>query len=112
MWNTLRNYGIPKKIINAISVIYSSNNSRVRLGEKLREAFHIRTSAFKGGSLSLLLFIIVLNCILKQTDSNHRIETHLSDSDLNLPDLDFTDDIVFFDSNNTTVSEHLQNLQK
>ena len=66
----------------------------------------------KGGSLSPLLFIIVLNCILKQTDSNHRIKTHLSDSDLNLPDLDFTDDIVFFDSNNTTASEQLQNLQK
>ena len=66
----------------------------------------------KGDSLSPLLFIIVLNCILKQADSNHRIETHFSDSDLNLADLDFTDDIVFFDSNNTTASEQLQNLQK
>ena len=30
MWKILRNYGIPKKIVNAIAVIYSSNKSSVR----------------------------------------------------------------------------------
>ena len=58
------------------------------------------------------MFIIVLDYILKKTDPNHGIKTHLPDSDVSLPDLDFADDIVSVDSNKTAAGEHLQNLQK
>ena len=107
-----RNYGIPKKIVNAIALIYSSSNSRIRLGEKLSGAFHITTGFLQSHTLAPLLFIIVLDYILKQTDSNHGIKTHLHDSDVKLPDLDLADDIFSFDSNETAAGEHLQNLQK
>ena len=58
------------------------------------------------------MFIIVLDYILKKTDPNHGIKTHLPDSDVSLPDLDFAADIVSIDSNETAAGEHLQNLQK
>ena len=104
--------GIPKQIVNAIAVIYSSNKSKVRLGEKLSEAFHITTGVLQGDTLAPFLFIIILDYILKQTDPNHGIKTHLPDSDVSLPDLDFADDIVSFDSKETAAGEHLQNLER
>ena len=42
MWKILRNYGIPKKIVIAIAVFYSSSKSKVRLGEKLSEVFTLQ----------------------------------------------------------------------
>ena len=65
MWKILRNYGVLKKIVNAITIIYSSSKSRVRLGEKLSEAFHIATGVLQGDTLAPFLFIIVLDYILK-----------------------------------------------
>ena len=90
MWKIISNYEIAVKI-------YSSTKSRVRLGDKLSEAFHITTVVLQGDTLAPFLFIIVLDYILKQTDPNHGIKTHLPDSDGSLPDLDFTNEIVFFD---------------
>ena len=41
----------------------------------------------------------MLNYILKQTDPSHGIKTHLPGFETCLPDLDFADDIITFDSN-------------
>ena len=97
---------------NAIAVICSSSKGRVRLGEKLSEPFHITTIVLQGDTLAPFLFIIVLDYILKQTDPNHEIKTHLPDSDVSLPDLDLTDDIVSFESNNTFKSWNSWNEDK
>ena len=110
MSKILRNYGIPKRIVNVIAVTYIIIKNRVRLGEKLKEVFHITTDFLQGDTLAPLLFIIILDYILKQTDPNHGIKAHLLDSDVSLPN--FADDIFSFDSNETAAGEHLQNLQK
>ena len=107
LWKILRNYGIPKKIVNVIAVIYSSSKIRVRLGGKLSEEFHIITGVLQDETLAPFLFIIVLDYILKQTEANYGIKTHLLDSDVNLPDLDFDDDIVSLDSNETAAGDYL-----
>ena len=112
MWKILRSYRIPEKIVNAIAAIYSNIKSRVRIGESLSEAFNITTGVLQGDTLALSLFIIVLDCILKQTDPSHGVRTHLLGSDTCLPDLDFADDIVTFDSNETNAGEHLKNIQE
>ena len=111
MWKILRSYGIPTKIVNAIAAIYSNSKSKVRLGESLSEAFCIKTGVLQGDTLAPYLFIIVLDYILKQTDPDHGIKTHLPDSDICLPDLDFADDIVTFDSNEANAGEHVHNIQ-
>ena len=108
MWKILRRYGIPEKIVNAVAAIYSNTKSRVWIGESLREAFNLTTGALQGDTLASFLFIIVLDYILKQTDSNHGIKTHLPGFDTCLPDLDLADDIVTFDSNETNAGEHLK----
>ena len=76
--------------MNAIAVIYSSSKGRVRLGEKLSEHFHITTGVLQGDTLAPFSFIIVLDYILKQSDSNHGIKARLPNSYVrSLPDLDF-----------------------
>ena len=112
MWKILRSYGIPEKIVNAIAAIYSNTKSRVRIGESLSEAFNITTGVLQGDPLAPFLFIIVLDYILKQTDPSHGIKRHLSGLDTCLPDLDFADDIVTFDSSETNAGEHLKNIQE
>ena len=63
----LRNYEIPKKIGNVTAVIYSSSKKRVRLGEKLIEAFHITTGVLQSDTLAPFLFIIVWDYILNKS---------------------------------------------
>ena len=65
MWKIVRNYRIPKKIVNATAVTYSSSKSKVRLGEKLSEAIHITTGVLQGDTLAPFLFTIALDYILK-----------------------------------------------
>ena len=65
MWKIVRNYRIPKKIVNATAVIYSSSKSKVRLGEKLSEAIHITTGVLQGDTLAPFKFTIALDYILK-----------------------------------------------
>ena len=67
LWKTLRNYEIPKKIGNVTAVIYSSSKKRVRLGEKLIEAFHITTGVLQSDTLAPFLFIIVWDYILNKS---------------------------------------------
>ena len=98
--------------MNAIATIYSNTTDRVRIGESLSEVFNIRTGVLRGDALAPFLFIIVLDYILKQTDPSHGIKTHLPGLDTCLPDLDFADDTVTFDSNEMNAGEHLKNIQE
>ena len=54
----------------------------------------------------------MLDYILKQTDPSPGIKTHLPGFDTCLPDLDFADDIVTFDPNETSPGKHLKNIQE
>ena len=105
MQKILKNQGISRIRVRL-------GESRVRLNEKLSEAFQITTGVLLGDTHTPLLFIFVIRCILKETDPYHGIKTHLPNSDVSLSDLDFADYIVSFDSNETAAGEHLQNLQK
>ena len=61
----------------------------------------------RGDTIALVLFLIALDYVLKQTNPNHGIKTYLPDSDASLPGFD----IVTFDSNKAAAGKHLQNLQ-
>ena len=49
--------------------------------------------------------------ILWQTDDSHGLKTHTENQEENLPDLDFTDDIVFLEETDIAAVEHHDNLQ-
>ena len=100
MWKILINCGIPEKTVTAIAAISSSSKSSVRVRESLIEAFQITTGFLQGATSAPF----ALDYVLKQTDPNHGIKAHLPDSHASLPELDFADGIVSFDSNETMPS--------
>ena len=75
----------------------------------MSEAFDISTGVLQGDTLSPFLFLIFLDYVMKQTDPSNGIQTDLETT---LPDLDFADDIVAFDSDETTAKDHLVNIQQ
>ena len=109
MWKILRSYGIPQKVVNAIATIYSNSKSRVRLGDKMSEAFNVGTRVLQGDTLAPVLFVIVLDYVLKQTNPSHGLQTDIQTI---LPDLDFADDIVAFDSDEAAAENHLKNIEQ
>ena len=67
MFHILHLYGIPLRIIQAIKLMYLNSNSRVRTPDGLTEAFLTLIGVLQGDTLAPLLFIIVLDYILRQS---------------------------------------------
>ena len=87
----------------------TSSSGRVRLGNHFSKDFFITTGFFQGDTLSLFLFIIVVDYILRQTDDWHGPKTHAENPEQNFPD--FTDNILFLDETEVAAAEHYDNLQ-
>ena len=66
MFNILRHYGIPEKIVRAIQTIYK--NSRVLVNGKQTQKFDITTVVQQGDTLAPYLFIICIVYILKRAE--------------------------------------------
>ena len=65
MAQILKSYGIPKKIINAIMILYRDTKSMVRSPDGDTEYFDINAGVLQGDTLAPLLFIITLNYVLR-----------------------------------------------
>ena len=61
LFKILSHYGIPRKITDAITAMYTNSSSRVRLGNHLSKAFYITTSVLRGDALVPFLFITVVD---------------------------------------------------
>ena len=67
MWNIIRSYGLPQKIINIIRMMYEGTTSCVRVGGTNTERFEITSGVRQGDVLSPVLFIIVLDWVMRRT---------------------------------------------
>ena len=99
LWNILRHYGIPQKIINIIKMLYSNFHAKVICGSKLTEDFGIETGVKQGCILSPFLFCLAIDWVMKESVDNNMtgIRWTLSKT---LEDLDSTDDIIVLLSHN------------
>src|ERR1043165_8137138 len=61
MWNILRSYGIPLKIVNAIKCLYDNSSSRVQVDNQLSEPFAVTTGVLQGDMLAPFFFVVVLD---------------------------------------------------
>ena len=66
MWKILRSYGIPIKIINVIKLLYEGSSSCVRVGGSNTESFEITSGLKQGDVLSPVLFVIVVDWIMRR----------------------------------------------
>ena len=105
MWKIVRYYGIPEKIVNTIKCLYEGSTLAVRVNGSLSKAFPITNGVLQGDTLAPVLFIIVLDYVLRNTEATTGLQTH---SDELFPDLNFADDTVLLDQGEVKALEHFQ----
>ena len=66
IWWALRKFGVEKWIVTLVQRMYANARSRVRVGEGYSEEFEVKVGVHQGSVLSPLLFIIVLEALLRQ----------------------------------------------
>ena len=67
IWNNLQSYGLPMKIINIIRLMYDGSTSCVRVRGINTERSEITSGVRQGDVLSPVLFIIVLDWVVRKT---------------------------------------------
>ncbi|XP_073714068.1 uncharacterized protein [Misgurnus anguillicaudatus] len=93
LWNLLRHYGVPAKIVNIIQNSYGGMTSRVVHGGKLTENFEVRTGVRQGCLLSPFLFLLAIDWIMKTTTEHTKTGIQWTPF-TQLDDLDFADDLA------------------
>jgi hypothetical protein len=64
LWDILRFYGIPAKIIKGIKCLYDDSSSKVVIDRQFSESFKVSSGVLQGDALAPFLFIIVIDYIL------------------------------------------------
>ena len=96
VWNIIKSYGIPENIIKIIKSLYEGSRCAVRVDGRLGDWFEIITGVRQGCLLSPLLFIIVMDWILKKAVDAGSCGLEWLDGN-KLADLAFADDIALLD---------------
>ena len=93
LWDLLRHYGIPAKLIRLMQEMYTGMKCQVRHDGQLTEKFCIETGVRQGCLLSPFLFIVAIDWLMKESTKNKRngIQWTLTKQ---LDDLDFADDLA------------------
>lgn len=101
MFDIIKLYGVPDKIVSAIKALYTSTKAKVVSPDGDTEMFDIQAGVLQGDTLAPFLFILVLDYVLRiSVDSltNKGIKLKARQSKRNpglfLTDLDFADDLA------------------
>ena len=62
---TMRKRGIPEVIVRAVMSLYEGAKTRVRIGLELSEEFEVKVGVHQGSVLSPLVFVIMVNVVMK-----------------------------------------------
>ena len=105
----LRHYGIPEKIVNIIMDMHSGTCCRVMVDGSLTDEFEVKTGVLQGGILSPLLFILVIDYVMKRVmqGMNNGIQWK---GNQRLSDLEYADDIVLIASTMAEMQEMIDRL--
>ncbi|KAJ4440288.1 hypothetical protein ANN_08427 [Periplaneta americana] len=111
IWQTLKEYGIPPKIINIIKDMYQGSKAQIIHEGNLSESIQTRSGVRQGCILSLTLLLMVLERTMRrvirkrkrgiQWDINNRLE-----------DLDFADDICLLPQRFRDMEAKVEKLQE
>ena len=118
MFEILKLYGIPDKIICAIRALYVSTKAKVISPDGDTEIFNIHAGVLQGDTLAPFLFIIVLDYVLRISvdrlnGKGININPPLGKRDPGffLTDLDFADDLALLAENIKNLEELLHSLE-
>ncbi|KAK4470008.1 hypothetical protein MN116_000037, partial [Schistosoma mekongi] len=93
LWSLLRQYGVPEKIVNIIRNSYDGLHCKIVHGGELTDSFEVKTGVRQGCLLSLFLFLLVIDWIMKTATSEGTLGIQWTTS-TRLDDLDFADDLA------------------
>ena len=96
----MRPYGIPSKIFEVITMLYSNSSANVICGNKLTDRFGVKTGVKQGCVLSPFLFLLGIDWIVRQATDVTRRGIGLT-LFMNLEDLYFAGDIVLLSQRKT-----------
>ena len=94
LWRILGLRGVPPKLINLMSELYSDTESAVRCGDTIPDLFRIVTGVRQGCVLAPTLFSTCMDWILGRM--SERSSCVASFGNVKISDLDFADDAVIF----------------
>lgn len=110
MWRALRYFGVPKKIIKIIQLIYEDYKCQIIHEGKLSEPFAIKTGVRQGCLLSPIIFLMVLDGVMRKVTRGTRgLKWGLTDR---LEDIDFADDLCIMAHRKVDMEEKLKDLDK
>ena len=69
MWNILRFFSVPEKLVRVLKACYNDTRARVRVGGQLTEEFELNTGLKQGCALSCALFNMALEWVMRRTPS-------------------------------------------
>lgn len=109
IWKSLENNKVPKNLIHAIQSLYKDTLNYVRTGNITSTTFKTTAGVRQGGVLSPLLFIIVMNEVIKHCKDRVK-ELHVGFRNLNrigIKACAFADDLVIFANSEKALQESL-----
>ena len=96
LWEIMRQYGIPNKLINIVKLMYTDSMCAVLEDGKETDWFKVKTGVKQGCVMSGFLFLHVIDWVMREiTGNNTGIRWQMMSK---LEDLDFADDIALLSS--------------
>lgn len=110
IWVALRNRGLPEKLIRLIKIGYTGYRCRVLHKGILTEPFPTETGVRQGCILSPLLFLIIMDEVMRKTVNGKRrgITWNLTET---LEDLEYADDACMISHNFQQLRDKMEALQ-
>jgi len=111
MWLTLQEYGIPRKIIQIIKILFDGFKCRIAHEGKLSYFIEIRNGVRQGCILSPTLVLLILDRSIKRVKGLRKRGIHRSMKE-RLKDLDYADDICLLAHRFCDMKEKLKRLKE
>ena len=109
LWKILRYHGIPPKIVNTITMLYSDPQCKVICGSCTTESFPVTTGVKQGCLLSPLPFILAMDWIMRETTADQKQGLGWMLTTV-VEDLDYANDVALLSSKHQDMQEKTNNL--
>ena len=93
MSKIMRHYGVPERFVKVVTDLHDGTHCKVMVDGSLSDAFEVKSGVIQGGILSPLLFVMVIDYVMKRV-VRETDEGIVWREGRKLVDLDYADDIV------------------
>ena len=111
LWTIMKKYGIPQKLIQMVKTLYQDFQCAVIDENETTDFFPVRTGVKQGCCMSGLLFLLIIDWVMRQTVEGERTGIRWNFTTM-LEDLDFADDIALLSSTMNHIQRKTTNLEE